>query len=288
MNRTAVQLWPTRICRGRAPTGGLAVTRRACGWLALACCLGLGGCKMGPSQTGPAMTPPPSQMPGQPGPRLIPGQPQFLTPGQPQLNPGQLPVPPSSSDLPPPTTGAGSPARPTSRLVEHGLAVRATRQGRYAEADVHFLRAWQLGPPTAELLNDMGYRLYLEGRLAEAESVFRQAVFLEPHHVAAVLNLGKVLARQGRIAESLTVFRQVNGEAEAEANVAYVLADWGNIEVAQAHYGRAIEISVAMRQGPPAMARLPSSSAGDYRLNSPQSPAATPATARFTQVRPVD
>jgi Flp pilus assembly protein TadD len=155
---------------------------------------------------------------------------------------------------------------------------------------MHFQRAWQLGPPTAELFNDMGYRLYLEGRLAEAESVFRQALFLEPRHVAATLNLGRVLARQGRIAESLAVFRQVNGEAEAEANVAYVLADWGNISAAQAHYGRAGEIAVAQRQGwqsPPAVARLPFSGPVDTTLAPSQSQAAPAATARITQVKPV-
>jgi Flp pilus assembly protein TadD len=197
-----------------------------------------------------------------------------------QLPPPQTPAPTVPKDLPAPTEEVRAPTLPTNRLVEHGLAMRATRQGRFAEADAHFQRAWQLGPPTAELLNDMGYRLYLEGRLPEAESLFRQALALDPRHVSSILNLGRVLARQGRVAESLSVFRQVNGEAEAEANVAYVLADWGSVDAAMAHYGRATEISVAQRQAaqnpPPSMARLPVS---------PQIPAAT---ARIRQVRPVE
>ncbi len=287
MNPTGIRLQPARFCRRGRPS----VVRQACGWLALACCVGLGGCKMSSSQQGPTLAPP-SQMPGQPGPGLIPGLPQSYPVGQPQQSPGQLPVPPAPGELPSPTAGARAAAPQSSRLVEHGLAVRATRQGRFAEADQHFLRAWQLGPPTAELLNDMGYRLYLEGRLTEAESVFRQALFLEPRHVAATLNLGRVLARQGRIQESLSAFRQVNGEAEAEANVAYVLADWGNVNEAQAHYGRACEIGVAQRQGwqnpPQSIARLPFNGAGDNSLASPQNPAAPAATARITQVRPAN
>ncbi len=194
-------------------------------------------------------------------------------------------------------------------MVEHAEAVKAMRERRFAEADVHFLRAWQQGPPTAELLNDMGYRLYLEGRFSEAESVYRQALFLEPRHVATTLNLGRVLVRQNRIDESLAVFRQVNGEAEAEANVAYVLADWGNLDSAVAHYGRSGEISVAMRANSrnpaPIIARLPNSSPSDFPLGPQQGdvvrsddtlqqaevskiPAAAPVTARITQVRPTE
>src|SRR5271170_2947669 len=144
--------------------------RALAGSLSLAGCLFLGGCQTGPGQSGPALGPAQSQqMPGQFGPQTVPGQPPFFPSGQPQMNPGQqLPVHPAPGNLPPPTTEARAPARPNSRLVEHGLAVKAMRQGHFAEADVHFLRAWQLGPPTAELLNDMGYRLYLEGRLAES------------------------------------------------------------------------------------------------------------------------
>jgi predicted Zn-dependent protease len=239
-------------------------------------------------------------MPGAYGPQLIPGQPPSFPSGQPTLNPGPTAAPPVN-ELPAPTTEARAQTPRNNRLVEHGLAVKAMRQGRFAEADVHFLRAWDQGPPTAELLNDMGYRLYLERRFAEAESVYRQALFIEPHHVAATLNLGRVLARQGRIDESLAVFRQVNGEAEAEANVAYVLADYGSVETAVAHYGRSGEISVAMRSraqnSVSVIARLPSSSPSDFPLGPQQDTtpvggvagaggAMPPVTARITKVRP--
>ena len=212
-----------------------------------------------------------SQLPGASGPQLNPGQPPSMPAGQPTLSP---PPTPSKQELPAPTTEARAATPRNNRLVEHGLAVKAMRQGNFAEADVHFLRAWEQGPPTAELLNDMGYRLYLEHRFAEAESVYRQALFIEPHHVAATLNLGRVLARQGRIDESLCVFRQVNGEAEAEANVAYVLADYGSVDVALAHYGRSAEISVASepsgRTLSPIIARLPNSSPSDFPLGPQQ------------------
>lgn len=124
------------------------------------------------------------------------------------------------------------------------LAVIATRENKFAEADEHFHKAWQIGPQTAGLATDMGYRLYLEHRLAEAEQMLRKAIEIEPQHQTAHNNLGLVLGQMGRIDEAMACFVKVNKEAEAHANLAHVLTQIGRIEEAKREY------SIALSQDP--------------------------------------
>jgi Flp pilus assembly protein TadD len=136
---------------------------------------------------------------------------------------------------------------PKHGLAQHRLGVMAAQEGKFAEADEHFLRAWQVGPPTAALLNDMGYRLYLENRLNEAEKLFRDALALDANYQSALNNLGLVLGQEGRFQESMMAFRQANDEAEAEANLAYILSQHGQLAAAQAHYSRALTLNQDLR-----------------------------------------
>ena len=192
----------------------------------------------------------------------------------------------------------GQPASPpvfTSRLVEQRRAREAAVAGRYQDADRHLQAAWQFGPPTAELLNDMGCRLCLENRYPEGERMFREALTLDPAHVAATLNLAGSLARQWRIDESLTVFRRVNGDAEAEANLANALADMNQPTAAEVHAARSQALYEARRQQPRVtvqstigIAPEPAASAAArpviYRLPSVSGDGGDPIAARITRI----
>ncbi len=127
------------------------------------------------------------------------------------------------------------------------LGVVATRESKFAEADEHFHKAWQIGPQTASLATDMGYRLYLEHRLTEAEQMLRKAIELEPHNATANNNLGLVLGQMNRIDEAMVCFRKVNSEAEAHANLAYVLTQIGRVDEAKMEFNIALSKDPSMR-----------------------------------------
>jgi Tfp pilus assembly protein PilF len=145
---------------------------------------------------------------------------------------------------------------PRNRVAHQRLAIILTQQGKFAEADQHFAKAWELGPPTADLLSDMGYRLYLEHRLEDSERVLRQALDIQPQHPAATNNLGLVLGQQGRFQEALMTFRLVSNEAEAEANLAYVLAVCGESKSAQQHYNKALSLNEDLKPAAKALVDL--------------------------------
>ena len=136
---------------------------------------------------------------------------------------------------------------PEHQEAHRRLAIMATKEGKFAEADAHFQKAWAIGPQTTTLLCDMGYRLYLEHRLTEAEALLRQAVEREPQNAVANNNLGLVLGQLNRFDEALQCFRRVNGEAEAHANMGYVLAQLGRNQEAAFAFNQALTNDPSMR-----------------------------------------
>ena len=136
---------------------------------------------------------------------------------------------------------------PKNQEAHYRLAIIATKEGKLAEADEHFHKAWEIGPQTASLMSDMGYRLYLEHRLTEAEAILRKAVETEPQHAAANNNLGLVLGQMGRVDEAMQCFRRVNSEAEAHANMGYVLAQLGRVREAEWCFNRSLTLAPDMR-----------------------------------------
>jgi len=141
-------------------------------------------------------------------------------------------------------------------LPHHRLGVIAAREGRFAEAEEHFRIAGQLAPPSADLLCDIGYAYYLQHRLPEAEQVLNRALAQDPKHRATLNNLGLVLGAQGRFADSLAMFRQVGSEAEAHANLGYVLAMSGKLKEAQDAYLRALTLDGRLKAAAGALVQV--------------------------------
>ncbi|MCL6504102.1 MAG: tetratricopeptide repeat protein [Pirellulales bacterium] len=138
----------------------------------------------------------------------------------------------------------------------HRLAVLAAKEGNFAEADAYFQKALAAGPATAELLSDMGYALYLQDRLAEAEKALRRAVELEPNYLAAHNNLGLVLGQQGKFEAAMTAFRKGGSEAQAHANLAYVHATRGELDLAEKQYSRALSLDQELRPAAEALLQV--------------------------------
>jgi Flp pilus assembly protein TadD len=145
---------------------------------------------------------------------------------------------------------------PRDARVHHRLGVVAVQEGDFAAAEEHFRTAQSLAPPTAELLSDIGYCYYLQHKLPEAENVLQEALKLEPTYPAAINNLALVLGREGRFQESLDLFKRTNSEAEAYANLAYVLTQNGQLAQAQQMYLRALTLDNRMRAAAQAMLQI--------------------------------
>ena len=103
---------------------------------------------------------------------------------------------------------------PKNLIAHHRLGVLAVRNGELDEALAMFTHAEDLGPPTAELLNDIGYALYLADRMPAAEQKLRAALTLNPQLANARNNLGVVIGEQGRFDEALAEFRKLGDDSQ--------------------------------------------------------------------------
>lgn len=145
---------------------------------------------------------------------------------------------------------------PKSSLPYQRLGVMAAKAGKYSDAEAYFQKAMAIGTPSAELLNDVGYTLYLQDKLAEAEKSFRAALEVDPHFTAAHNNLGLVLGQQGNMEESLASFKKGGTEAQARNNVAYAYFMRGEMKLAQQNYSRALSLDQTNRPAAEALLQV--------------------------------
>ena len=115
----------------------------------------------------------------------------------------------------------------------HRLAMVPDRQKRHREAQTHLAEAQRLAPEKTEIFNDLGYSFYLQGQLNKAESAIAKAVQAQPTNPRFRNNLGLVLGQQGRMEEAHQQFRQAGSEADAQYNMAFILASRNDMEGAK-------------------------------------------------------
>ena len=132
---------------------------------------------------------------------------------------------------------------PKNSTAWHRMGCLAVRRGDQKEALAYFARAAQFGTESVELLNDMGYALYLQNELVPAEEKLRQALKQNPQYAEARNNLGLVLAEQKRFDEALAEFRKGGDEASAHSNLAFVQTKIGALDEAEKNYHRALELN---------------------------------------------
>jgi len=177
---------------------------------------------------------------------------------------------------------------PQDPRLHHRLGVLAVQKGNFSRAEEHFRAARSRAPAGSELLSDQGYCSYLQGRFKEAEDFFRQALTAGADSPVAITmatnNLGLAVGAQGRLDESLNLFKRVNSEAEAFANLAYVLAQTGQGARAQQMYLRALTLDNTMRAAAQAMLQVAERSQARVELAAPNCHPApgAPATAPVT------
>jgi Tfp pilus assembly protein PilF len=128
-------------------------------------------------------------------------------------------------------------------LAHRRIASALDRLGRFAQAETHYQKALKLSPKDPKIWNNAGYSYYLQGRWSDAERALNTAARLAPEDERIRTNLGLTLAAQGHSQAALPLLSRANGEAIGHANLGYLLASSGDLELARQQY----EIALAMR-----------------------------------------
>ncbi len=125
----------------------------------------------------------------------------------------------------------------------HQAAVLASKMSSFDDAERLFQESLAVEKPTAKLLNDYGYHLFLQDELEKAEEYFRKAVDEDPEFVPALTNLGLTLGEMGRFDEARRTFqRAAKMPTEVFCNMGYVFANQGKFDLARKEYDHALEI----------------------------------------------
>jgi tetratricopeptide (TPR) repeat protein len=128
-------------------------------------------------------------------------------------------------------------------LAHRRIGGALDRLGRFAQAEVHYKKALTLAQKDPRVWNDTGYSYYLQGRFAEAEIAFKTALRIAPDDERIKTNLGLALAAAGRSDEALSLLSRSTSDAIGHANLGYLLAATGQLDLARQQY----ETSLALR-----------------------------------------
>ncbi len=131
-------------------------------------------------------------------------------------------------------------ARPDRYEAYHRLAVVADRQQRYSEAEALYSQAIRLSPGNPELFNDLGYSFLLQNEFGKAEVAILKAVAIAPANERYRNNLGLACGFQGRYDEAMDQFRKGGNEADACCNMAFILAQRGEVALAEQYLRNAL------------------------------------------------
>jgi Tfp pilus assembly protein PilF len=148
--------------------------------------------------------------------------------------------------------------KPEDARYCHRLGVVKLRLGEAEEGIQLLERAIELQPDNADILNDLGYA-YLEcGELAQAEEQFQAALAIDPNDTRTINNLGLCAGFDGRMKEAHQYFRRAGTEAQAQANLGFVLAQRGELQLAMSHYNRALSVNPELTSAAEALVQLTS------------------------------
>jgi Flp pilus assembly protein TadD len=145
---------------------------------------------------------------------------------------------------------------PKHPVAYQRLAIIRAKAGNFAEAEQFFSTAYRLAPRDAKLVTDIGYFYYLSSKPGRAEQFLRYALELDRNNQAAYNNLALVLGEQGRDEEAKSLFQQAGTEAQATANMAFLYAQRGQLDMASHTYSRALTLDSTMRPAAEALLKI--------------------------------
>lgn len=129
----------------------------------------------------------------------------------------------------------------------NGLGVITDLQGKHKEAQEHFKKAisnhQQVNPKHAELLNNMGYSLYMDDQFDTAQDYYVRALKINPRFKKALYNYALIVARQKRYDEAVSTFSKVTSLPEANNNTGYIAMVNNDLERADYYFKQALKLS---------------------------------------------
>jgi Flp pilus assembly protein TadD len=143
-----------------------------------------------------------------------------------------------------------------SALAHRRMGGALDRLGRFAQAELHYKKAIKFSPKDAMVWNDAGYSYYLQGRWADAERALNTAAKLAPDDERIRINLGLTLAAAGKPEQALPLLSQAKGDAIGHANLGYLLAATGQLDLARRQYETALALRPDLDLARRALARL--------------------------------
>ena len=152
--------------------------------------------------------------------------------------------------------GIGRTRSADEALAHRRIGNALDRLGRFAQAEMHYKKALRLSPRDPKIWNDAGYSYYLQGRWADAERTFKSGSRLAPEDVKLKTNLGLTLAAAGRTKEALPLLSQYSGDAIGHANLGFLLAATGQVELARQQYLQALALRPSLALARRALAQL--------------------------------
>jgi Flp pilus assembly protein TadD len=152
--------------------------------------------------------------------------------------------------------GIGKTRSHDEALAHRRMGNALDRLGRFAQAEVHYKKSLRLSPKDSKIWNDAGYSYYLQGRWADAERTLKTAAKLAPEDQKIKTNLGLVLAAAGRPQEAFKLLSQYSGDAIGHANLGYLLAATGQVDLARDQYLQALALQPSLALAKRALAQL--------------------------------
>ncbi len=136
---------------------------------------------------------------------------------------------------------------PNSAEVHDNLGVALSKKGQTPEATTHFEKALEIDPGLASAHDHLGNLLFQEGQVDEAIGHFREAAQINPYSVAPEYNLGNALLQEGRVNEAITQYRKVlqidPRFAEAYSNLGLALGQVGQWDESIAELQKALALN---------------------------------------------
>lgn len=125
----------------------------------------------------------------------------------------------------------------------NGLGIIADMKEEHKKARLYFDKAGTISPDNPEILNNIGYSLYMEGEIKRAQGYFLWAIKINKMFKKAIYNYALTLARQRKYSEALAIFSKVMKIPNANNNTGYLAMKNGDYDKAEYYLQRAVKLS---------------------------------------------
>lgn len=125
----------------------------------------------------------------------------------------------------------------------NGLGIISDLAGDYKDAQKYFHQANAIKPNNPQILNNIGYSLYMDNQLKVAKSYFLKALKINSKFDRALYNYALVLARQKQYNKALTVLTKVMDVPKANNTTGYLAMKNGDYPEAEHYFNKALHLA---------------------------------------------